>query len=1045
MVMTEVKEGLDEGIDLKDGVLHQSSPVGDRSDSHIGLLRLARQATRSKPITLLNVALPYIRPPMLRTSRISITAAGIRTPVAAAVTPAPTTTMEEVLSTLITEAEEEDKLRVKQTNELPVTPWTVPGTSSAGPVISAVYSNAEPGAVTSGIASRVVRNTHLGARMYLTPKPYPTPLALMRKAAMGMGQNTENHMTWTEEERRKYLYRRQMRDHINFGKYIYDLGKIATAGINRLLTITPCGQWTHVRVDTKGYNAMTAVALVDPNDVWENVISEELFHRLGFDPFFDLDQPARYELRRFKDGTIIPNGRKPVMQIMGRLQTDIFIQVGDHEARMRCRPMVVDGLPCHLIISEPFLSKNHIHLAHPSFGGQGYLAIQGQEIPLIRTIQWKEVPNIRPEYPLAGLYVKEETVIPATTRAIVEVTAPSLMIGVCDLEEEDALINGSGDFMRNTNLHPWMNALIRMNRQGCSYVGVCNTTDQAIVIPKGTRYGTIQLAINHAHKEKYPKRVHILETIAATDHGPTRTGWPINVIVKTKQDPRATLPKWVTGSNITHYRRKRLHYIFQRFQLHNKPKLRDLPITEIQMIACSIMAHWDKLGVTRLQLDQVHIYGEEAPMKYVQVSDDLYHRAMKRLKAQDFIYDNQLWKCGLIAVFDRDLGIVKWCTDHRQPTVFHTVTDIRQHLSGKKRPGIFTDWNEHPPEVDYTQSQAIAVRSRQSCQFLSTPWEDELRNLPKEDGAPIQTHTYLRLCSLAIEGFPYQIVRPFLKGNAIFTPEHKEHMWALNQYFVALGKAGLTLLSDAAVLYSDTAVVLEHQVMPIGILPSPERMRHIRSRILKGRRPNIRLILGEIAMYQRFMLDFDMITVPLREAIAHPEEDTKSLRSLDKIPLAITPLMKQAHQQLLQALAMAPVLCFPRIGFEQQPFVLEIHKRNPWHIQARLMQQQNGEDGIIALGNKWLTAQQAIYPQATQEMLFILKFVDLWSGLLRTNPFHVYLHPINMKNVVGVEEADETSIKRWTDEIATLQFTACYAHSPKDVWDTHGTRQEAGN
>ena len=191
-------------------------------------------------------------------------------------------------------------------------------------------------------------------------------------------------------------------------------------------------------------------------------------------------------------------------------------------------------------------------------------------------------------------------------------------------------------------------------------------------------------------------------------------------------------------------------------------------------------------------------------------------------------------------------------------------------MSGKKRPGIFTSWNEHPPDVDYTQSQAIAVRNRQNCQFLSTPWEDEMRNLHKEDDMPTQTQTYLRMCSLAIEGFPYQVARPFLKDNTIFISDHKEHMWALDRYFVALGIAGLTLLSDAVVLYSNTAVVLEYKVMPIGILPSPDRIRHIRSRALKGRRPNIRLILGEIAMYQRFMLDFDMMTVPLREALAHP-------------------------------------------------------------------------------------------------------------------------------------------------------------------------------
>ena len=612
LIMTEVKDEVKEEVGSEDGLLHQMSPVGDgsdtsdievavadTSDNYLELIKLARKAERMGPITITNVTTPHSQP---STSQVDVTAAEliatIRTPVApvATVTSGRLPTIREEDSPCVSDVSniplpkasrqeqgnrsEDDPSTKPGGKERLATTGTAPETSMAGTAIPSVYHNTGPGA---RVASRVVRNSHLGARMYLTPRPYPTPLELMKRSAMGMGQNTTNHMTWTEEERQKYLQGRQMRDHVNFGNYIYNLGKAAIDGGRRgLLPITPGGQWTHIQIDTNGYNAMTAVALVDPDDVWENVILEEMFHRLGFDPFFDLDQPARYELKRFRDGTIVPNGQKPVMQIMGRLQTDIFIQIGDQEVRMRCRPMVVDGLPCHAILSGPFLAKNQVYLAHPNLGGQGYLAVQGRKTPLMRTLEWKKVPDIQPEYPLAGLYVKADTIIPATTRTLVEVTAPSMMKGLRNMEEEDALISGSGYFMRTTNLHPWMNALVRIDQKGCTYAGVCNTTNQAITIPKGTRYGTIQLAINQAHKDKYPKRVHVLETIDDKDHGPIRAGWPMNIVDKPREYPdyKTALPKWVTGDNIPIHRRKRIRYIFQRFQLHNKPALKKLTMEE---------------------------------------------------------------------------------------------------------------------------------------------------------------------------------------------------------------------------------------------------------------------------------------------------------------------------------------------------------------------------------------------------------------------------------------------------------------------------------
>jgi len=755
--------------------------------------------------------------------------------------------------------------------------------------------------------------------------------------------------------------------------------------------------------------------MVDANNVWENVMSEELFHRLGFDEFYDLDPPTSPYAKKWRGERLVEGVKEPALRILGKLKVDVFLQLGDHEARMRTTPMVIEGLPCHFIFSERFFSTQHIHRVI----GSGNLNIQRQEIPLIWTKNWKEVPNIPPEYPVVGIYVMEDRTIPACTIMAIPLIAPSLVLGVENDREEDAMINGDCQFMKQTDLHPWIHAMVRVDRKGNTHAMVFNSRDNDITVKKGTRYGTIHLAINIQHKDKYPRRIHILEREDRAAKEDNRMRWPTSCRIKTSKTIGLS-PKWAYGENSRANVQKRMEYIRTKFQLQNKGK-------DAEMVGSLILQHWRILGVNQEEVDRVctpNLHGKDKPF---QVTDDMMKRTHEAVIQQNSTYKGLPWRYERVATTSWERGTIMWCTDHREQGNKHFIANVRSQLRIHHQPVLFTILPVRDLDLEEGQREAIQQRTRQTNRYLPTPWEDGLQGGSMERK---HTHTYLRLCELAMEGLPHTLTQPFLKENVIFSVATSNHLASLDRYLCSVWRAGLLLDLSGRRFYqlcSDTTIMLEHQILPgkEGILPSPHRVAEMLKRKVQGKRPHIRSMLGDLSIYQRFIPQYAETVAPLVQALHHPDEGIRSVKALDKIAVNITFEMDLAYKTAVETLRDAIPLKFPRCD-GQHPFQLEIMKSRPEHFHFCLTQQTTNGQGLIAYGSEDLTPKQVLYPKATQELMALLMSIDKWPRILRTQPSYIHFHPWKEDND-KTSDASETQRQQWVDELSVIPFCIGFA------------------
>jgi hypothetical protein len=183
-------------------------------------------------------------------------------------------------------------------------------------------------------------------------------------------------------------------------------------------------------------------------------------------------------------------------------------------------------------LSGPFLRKHQINQLH----NKECLSIQGRQVPLLSALTFEAV--IPPEDLSNNAFFADDVVIPAHTSQLVQLNVPAVQLRF--QPGGDVMLTGCGDFMRSTNLHPWVNVISHLNRGGQLTAGVMNTTPHAIKVGKDSRYGQVKLTIKEDEKKDFPWRISLLEAKPDTY---------VKVISKTVVERKTDepLPEWMVG------------------------------------------------------------------------------------------------------------------------------------------------------------------------------------------------------------------------------------------------------------------------------------------------------------------------------------------------------------------------------------------------------------------------------------------------------------------------------------------------------------------
>jgi hypothetical protein len=180
-----------------------------------------------------------------------------------------------------------------------------------------------------------------------------------------------------------------------------------------------------------------------------------------------------------------------------------------------------------------------------------------------------------------------DNVIPAHTTQLVQLNVPAVQLGF--QPGGDVMLTGRGNFMRSTDLHPWINVISQVNRGGRLTTGVMNTTLHAIKVGKDSRYGQVKLMINEGEKQDFAwRRISLLEAKPDTS---------VKVMSKTVMERmmEGPLSKWMVVPTTEANQARKIEVLIKRFQLDEKDCLTTAE-NKVKTAALLLLKYWATLS-----------------------------------------------------------------------------------------------------------------------------------------------------------------------------------------------------------------------------------------------------------------------------------------------------------------------------------------------------------------------------------------------------------------------------------------------------------------
>jgi len=724
-------------------------------------------------------------------------------------------------------------------------------------------------------------------------------------------------------------------------------------------------------------NGVWLKAMIDSGNSYANVMSEQLMRHLGL---------------RIKDLEPTP-GTKTVstartgagMRILGRVKRPLRMKV--HETlTFLIRPIVLKGLSMALNICGPFLQRHQIDQLH----SEGCLKIKDLKLPLVAMLGPNPVNQPLAEaYPI---FIKSDVTIPAMSTNLVDAIIP-------DAEALpfafDGIVTGSEEFMEITDLHPWISTVNSCRPGGRLKVGIMNTLSQPVTVRTKQKYGYI-----------YPTQTpHCLQGVNLLEHR--------------KDRQKKETPERKTGL----VDEEKREILLAELKLADSPFLKN-PL-ELEKAFATLLPFWDlfsfdgSFGKTDLVQHQIKLLpGAKQPItqRYRPINPSLEPALRKQLKEwmdQQVVEKSRSpWNFGLVAAPKKN-NQIRWCVDYRplnQITVkdSHPIGNIEDNLVRLARSKIFS-------AIDGSGAFHVielAPEDREKTAF-ATPWGSyQFRRMPF--GLCNGPSTYARLVQMVLEGIPYTVALPYLDDTIIHSRNLDEHHRALTMVLEAHAKAGLRLQPSKCQLFRSEIEYLGHLVTADGLKPMEKYLKVVKDWPMPKTRSQVRVFLGKVGYYRRFIKDYAAIARPLTDLMMQNEKGDEEEQDFPAEA-------KAAFHTLKDKLLKAPILAYPQFD-SPEPFILDTDwSQENNAIGGVLSQKQDGKERVIAYGAKKLNKAQAKYSSTKGELVAVIVFMRYWRYYLQFRKF--VLRTDNRALVwIRTMEAPTGMIQRWLDTLSNFDF-----------------------
>ena len=735
-------------------------------------------------------------------------------------------------------------------------------------------------------------------------------------------------------------------------------------------------------------NGTPVLGFIDSGNTFANVMSPEMMSELGF-KLTDLEAIPSLKVNTAANGT--------QMEVLGQLPR-IELQFQGHQKKYRTRPIVLKGLSHKLNISGPFMRRHKIDQIH----SRNCIRVDNKEVKLTT----KPKSSLKPSGPaVCYLHVKKppqlawrETpgVCLAGSNAHVEARTRK----VIDLKPWGPKTPSPGD-----------QVLVSPTPAQDEHLG------QRDLLQTVSADGTISVLFDNLSggdinlSEK--KAICTIRKVVST---------PCELAEEEENEERETGAKELTKEEFAGMTQpNKVKWIVQNFRLDESKALREDKELRKEVIKAlleyeDIISVNGEFGETSLVTHHIILEPGARPIKLRSrplnpIMEESLSKQLDSWHREEVIEEaDSPWSFPLVPVPKKN-GKIRWAVDYRglnritKKDAFHmpNVDDNLARLSGSN---IFSALEG----CGAFHVVPIAEEDKEKTAFASPLGQFQFRKMPF--GLSNSPATYCRLVQKALRHLPSSEVLCYLDDSALHSKDPWSHLRTFRKVLKAFSTAGMKISPEKAQLFRSSIKYLGHHISQDGISVPAEYTAVVRDWPLPRNLKELRIYLGKLSYYRRFIKDFARKVHPLVKYTKTDLHD--SIKTMEKDEEAV-----RAFNETKEALCTAPVLAYPDFTL---PFILDTDfSQDPGAIGAVLSQVQNGKEKVIAYGARRLQERERNYPSTKGEMLAVIFFIKKYRYFLLNSEF---LLRTDNKALTWIKTMENPSglCLRWLEILSNFQF-----------------------